>query len=352
MSTKRSMSAAPYSGKRCRSIGPVNVRAQVLPAEMLVIILRFLKRRELDNGAIVCRRFRWAVGSITDIMRMVEKVSFGPHIEMGGYRFAYVRDELLQQRNTRSGRLQSMIELQLTGVDVDELLDLFVNSLRYTIASSEVILKGVTFDAKFASRLESITGKCVISNLRLIDVRMGSDATLLEIFRRLPAFDLGEPQTLQLEGSIPRCTIKRVPINDEMLKWLAASGIWYHGGHVWPSDGVTEEGILDYFFGDYPNDDADKDLMVSTKAGKAGVSRNFVNAFLEARRNCPKTFQFRLKLHGIRLADLDLEAMMPYQLRDWDEGFRPPKSTGVHSIWGGSDSVEIRSCIPKQFSYR
>lgn len=82
------------------------VRVQILPVEMLVIVLRFLKRRELDNGAIVCRRFRSAVGSITDVMRVVEKVSFGPLLETEGFRFSYVRDELMQQRNTRSVRLQ------------------------------------------------------------------------------------------------------------------------------------------------------------------------------------------------------------------------------------------------------
>ncbi|KAH7703331.1 hypothetical protein AAVH_29498, partial [Aphelenchoides avenae] len=327
------------------------VRVQILPVEMLVIVLRFLKRRELDNGAIVCRRFRSAVGSITDVMRVVEKVSFGPLLETEGFRFSYVRDELMQQRNTRSVRLQPLAELEHSGVDVDELLDLFVNSLRYTIASSEVIWNGVTFDAQFAARLEAISGKCVISNLRLIDVRMGRDATLLEIFRRLPAFDLSEPQTVQLEGR--RCTIKRVRVNDEILKWLAASGIWYHGGHAWRSDGVSDEGILDYFFGDYLNDDADKDLLLAlTGSGKSGLSRNFLNALMDTRRNCPKAFQFRLKLHGVRLADFDLSAIMPYKLDNWDDIFMPPESTGVECISGSSNAVHIQSCSPQEFAYR
>src|SRR5690349_19739197 len=84
------------------------IRPPVLPVETLTVVLQYLKRRELDNAVTVCRRFCAAVACITDIMRVVENVSFGPLLEANGFRFAYVRDELLQQRNTRSGRLQSV----------------------------------------------------------------------------------------------------------------------------------------------------------------------------------------------------------------------------------------------------
>ncbi|KAH7718022.1 hypothetical protein AAVH_14533 [Aphelenchoides avenae] len=352
MSSLWSMTAEPSSAKRCRTVQVVKVHPAVLHVETLIVVLQFLKRRELDSGTIACRRFRTAVGCITDILRVVSSVSFGLRLETDGFRFAYVLDEMLQQRNTRSGRLQSMIELELTDDDIGDLLDLFINSLRYYFISSEIIMNGITFDAQFAARLESISGKCVISNLRLIDVRMGNDVTLLDIFRRLPAFDLSEPQTLQLEGTAPRCTIKRVPINDETLKWLASSGIWYHGGNIWPTDGVTEDGILDYFFGDYPNDDADKDLQVD----KPGVSQNFINVFLEARRNSPKTFHFRLKLHDVRITDFDLTAIMQYKSRFGSDYFHLPKSTGVDSVTGSSADtpyVVIRSWHDQaQFAYR
>ncbi|KAH7711962.1 hypothetical protein AAVH_20722 [Aphelenchoides avenae] len=259
--------------------------------ESLVDMFHFLDRETLDNQEVVCMRFAEAFTNVTDILRPVREIRFTGG-NANGQSFAV---EYRQEKINRRGH-KTCHALTFTGNCLSELVDIFANGLRGCIIFERIIFRGVDIDRRCVEGLNAVAmdycfADQLYSSLSLRNVHFKdiSPIDFLTAFPRYRSFDCYPTGTFKPEG-----------VTDELIVRLAAHGIWEHHVGMWQSNGaITEDGILRYCFGEYPNDEPGRKLFVNN----AAVSPKFLEHLVEARRQCKNHCPIYLIMSGLPTLD-------------------------------------------------
>ncbi|KAH7698110.1 hypothetical protein AAVH_34802, partial [Aphelenchoides avenae] len=273
-------------------------RQQVLPTDTLLDIFDASERTDLDAWNIVSRQYIQLIRRAKPL-RTVDEVTLSRDGRKKVYRtvFFYVDEE------------ERQLELWESSSNAADHIAFFFLALRFCHIDGPLKIRSVSIDRDFLSGLTSVKNDFTFNgSLLSLDSHAckQEDVEPLDALCAFPSLRALNYSTLQFLCPWP-CTVK-----DEFLSSLASRGIFEIGcvmgvpgvfDNGLPGQDVTEDGILDFCFGDY--DDGGKERLLHVT--DAQLTSQFVRRLVEACRASKSNHKLTLKIAISELmGDLEL----------------------------------------------
>ncbi|KAH7711947.1 hypothetical protein AAVH_20705 [Aphelenchoides avenae] len=220
-------------------------KRRTLPSDILLDVFACEDRDSLDTLLIVCRRYNAIIAAVTNIsIRRIVRASLmrtnNCVLPIGKFR-----------RTASSIRVSSESE--------KEIVEVFFNGLRSSSISMMLEIGGITIDRHFMRLLHDVSDSFTFEGLK-------SELSLTELCtdgipptRFLDAF----PSPRRLGSYDNLSFFPEEAVNDDLLRCLARNGIWRNDLiNEYRLNYITEDGIIDYCFGDYPPNIGKRELSV------------------------------------------------------------------------------------------